>query len=79
MDIGEVIIKMMNINLSIESDEKGNIKSIDSDINYPPTRKVLIEKYVIRYVEMEIFGETVIAKKSIYEEPLSFGDDLPKD
>ena len=77
MDIGEVTVKMMNVNFSIESDEKGNITSIDSDTNHPPTRRVLIEKYIIRYIEMEIFGETVMAKKSIYEESLSFGDDSP--
>lgn len=74
-----VSIKMMNVNFSIEKDDKGNIISIDNDTNYPPTRRVLVEKYIIRYVEMDIFGETVMAKKSVYEEPLSFDNDLSND
>lgn len=74
MDFGDVLVKTMNINFSIESDENGNITHIDNDTNHPPTRRVLVEKHLLKKFDMELMGQIVMVTKSIYEEPVSFGD-----
>lgn len=74
MEIGDVVVKNICINLSFETDDNGNITSINNDTNHPLTRRVLIEKYVLKTVEIDLFGGTTTAIQSIYEEPSSFED-----
>ena len=69
----DITIAMMNFHLSITTDEEGNQHI--GIAKMPPTRRVLIEKYIVKLVEIEVLGRTEWGKKSIYEEPYSNDDD----
>jgi len=66
----DVSMKLMSFNVSFEVNNEG--KAVFVGIrDLPPTRKVIIEKYLIRKREIDVWGQTMMAEQSVYEEQYS--------